>query len=162
MTTDYYSLAENGLIALLKTELASPYFPHADIQVTASDDTVYDNGNDYYATTYPSRFPVTEISGSRYEYSYDVVLDILARWTTTELAAWNAFKTYRNAVIDLVNQTNKGHNLNKTNFVRDAFMQSDVDPRYIPVKGSDPNDPDPTISHIGQVCVVTVKMIVPR
>jgi len=159
MTTDYYSAAENGLIALLKTNLTS-YFPNADKQVTASDDTVYDNGNDYYATTYPGNFPVTEISGTRYEYSFEVMLDILSRWKTTELAAWNAFKAYRNAVIDLVNHTNKGHNLNKTNFVRDAFMQAEDRPRYIPLQGTDPDNP--TFSHIGQVCIVTVKMIVPR
>jgi len=44
--------------------------------------------------------------------------------------------------------------------VRDAFLQAEDRPRYIPLIGSDPDNP--TFSHIGQVCIVTVKMMVPR
>jgi len=157
--TDYYTTVETGLISLLRSELADPYFPNATKQVMASDDTVLDNGNDYYAIAYPGNFPVTETANQFLEYSWEVQLDVLSRWNTTEAAAWAAFKPYRNAVINLLNHTLTGRTLGKTNFVRNSLASSEARPRYIPMRGSNPDDP--TFTHIGQIFIVTVKQIVP-
>jgi hypothetical protein len=159
--TDWYKTAEDGLIALLKTELPS-VFPNGAAQVTASDDTVYDNGNDFYATTYPGAFPVTDRASTHLLYDWEILLDLLSRWKTTESRAWNenGFKALRSAVINLINHTEKGRTLGKTNYVKSAVLSAEDRPRYIPLRGSDPNNP--VFTHIGQVCIVTVTMMVPR
>jgi len=159
MTTDFYGIAETGSITLLKTELTS-FFPNGAKQVTASDDTILDNGNDYYAITYPGNFPVVDTASSFRIYDWEIQLDILARWKTNNAAAWAAFKDLRSAVINLVNHTEKGHTLGKTNYVKSAILGAEERPRYIPVRGTDENNP--TFSHIGQVCIVTVTMQIPR
>ena len=161
MAIDYWKMLETGLIALLKAELTS-YFPNADKQVTASDDSVLDNGNDFFAITYPGAFPQTEQSSSFVEYSWEILLDVITRWNTSESNAWNenGFKAFRADVIYLINHTQKGHNLNKTNYVRDAVLSSEDRPNYIPVRGS--SGEMVIYSHIRQVCVVTVQQIVPR
>lgn len=159
--TDFYSVAETGLLTLLKTELVS-FFPNGDKQVTASDDTVYDNGNLFYATSYPGAFPVNERTSTHLVYDWEILLDLLSKWQTTESKAWNdnGFKAFRSAVINLINHTEKGRSLGKTNYVRSAVISSEQQPRYIPLRGSDPNNP--SFTHIGQVCTVTVTMIAPR
>lgn len=159
--TDWYKTAEDGLITLLKTELPS-LFPNGDKQVTASDDTVYDNGNDFYATTYPGAFPVTAKTSSHLIYDWEILLDLLSRWKTTESKAWNesGFKALRSAVINLINHTEKGRTLGKTNYIKSAVISAEDRPRYIPLRGTDPSNP--VFTHIGQVCIVTVTMMVPR
>jgi len=161
MAVDYWKLCETGLINLLKTELVS-LFPNGANQVTASDDTVLDNGNDNYAITYPGAFPVSEVTANYLEYSWQIMLDLLVRWKQSEAKAWNesGFKALRAEVLYLINHTQKGRTLGKTNYVRDAVIAANDNPRYIPLRGSDPNNA--IFSHIGQVCVVTVKQIVPR
>lgn len=161
MAADYFKLCENGLIALLKTELIS-YFPNGDDQVTASDDTVLDNGNNFYAFTYPGSFPQTETAEGFVVYSWEILLDVITRWTTTESKAWNenGFKAFRGDVIYLINHTIKGRNLGKTAFVQEAVISAEDRPSYIPLRGSDPANS--VFSHIRQVCSVTVRQIVPR
>ena len=158
--TDYYGLAEAGLISLLKTGLSS-FFPNPDEQVTASDDSVLDNGNDFYAISYPGAFPQTDEASGFVIYDFEILLDIASRWDTSESDAWNnnGFKAYRSEVINLINHTNEGKNLGKTNFVRSALLSAEDRPNYIPVRGADPNNV--VYSHIRQVCIVTVKMFVP-
>lgn len=157
--TDYYSVAEAGLLALLKTQLSS-YFPNGAKQVTASDDTVLDNGNDFYAIAYPGNFPISVNASSFRTYDWEIRLDILTRWNKNTVTAWSTFKDLRQAVIALINHTEKGRTLGKTNFVKEASVQAEDRPRYIPVRGTDPNNP--TMSHVGQICTVTVTMQVPR
>jgi hypothetical protein len=159
--TDYFVTAETGLLTLLKTELTS-FFPNGDKQVTASDDTVYDNGNDFYATTYPGAFPVTDRASTHLIYEWELLLDLLAKWKTTESRAWNenGFKALRSAVVNLINHTEKGRTLGKTLFIKSAVISAEDRPRYIPLKTGDPNNL--IVSHIGQVCIVTVTMHVPR
>ena len=161
MATDYFALCETGLVNLLKTELVS-LFPNGAKQVTASDDTILDNGNDYYAITYPGAFPVTEESSSFLEYSWVILLDLLSRWKESETKAWNenGFKKLRSEVLYLLNHTTKGQTLGKTNWVRSVVISAEDNPRYIPVRGASPDNP--IFSHIGQVCTVTVKQIVVR
>lgn len=161
--TDYYTLAEAGLIALLKDQLADPYYPNANNakspQVTASDDTILNNGNNYYAIAYPGNFPVTETSSTFMQYDWEIQLDVLSRWPKTTADAWAKFRPYRDAVIQLINHTKQGRNLGNTNFVRNAFIQAEERPRYIPLN---PEDPRSVMTHIAQLCIVTVRMIVPR
>jgi hypothetical protein len=159
--TDFFVTAETGLLTLLKTELTS-FFPNGDKQVTASDDTVYDNGNDFYATSYPGAFPVTDRASTHLIYEWEILLDLLSKWRTTESRAWNqnGFKALRSAVINLINHTEKGRTLGKTLFIKSATISAEDHPRYIPLKTGDPNNL--IVSHIGQVCIVTVTMMVPR
>lgn len=160
MAVDFYSsLAEAGLVELLKDELPA-LFPNGEKQVTASDDTILDNGNDYYAIAYPGNFPVIDTASSFRVYDWEIQLDILARWKTNHAAAWAAFKALRSEVVYLINHTETGRSLGKTNYVRSAMIAAEDRPRYIPVRGTDENNP--TFSHIGQVCIVTVTMTVPR
>lgn len=156
--TDYYSVAEDGLISLLKTDLAS-YFPNGSKQVTDSDDTILDNGNNNYVITYPGSFPIDVRTSSFVVYDFVMRTDILVRWTDKTVTAWSAFKDLRNAILVLINHTERGRTLGKTNWVKYAFIQSESEPRYIPVRGTDPDNP--VMSHIGQICQVTVKMQVP-
>lgn len=162
MTIDYYNLGEAGLIAFLKTQLASPYFPNADKQVTASDDEILSNGNSYYAITYPGNFPITEVerSATFLQYEWEILLDLLVLWKTSTATVWATFKPYRDAVIQAINHTKAGKTLDRTDFVRNAVIQAEDRPRYIPMRGADPDNP--TFTHLGQVCIVTVTMIVPR
>jgi hypothetical protein len=157
--TDHYSIAETGLLTLLKTELSS-YFPHGIKQVTASDDTILDNGNDNYAISYPGNFPVISTASSFRIYNWEILLDIMVRWKKDTASAWSNFKNLRQAVIAEINHTEKGRTLGKINYVREAVIAAEERPRYVPVRGSDPNNP--IISHIGQICIVTVTMNVPR
>lgn len=159
--TDWYKTAEDGLLALLKAELPS-LFPNGDKQVTASDDTVYDNGNRYYATSYPGAFPVADRASTHLLYDWEILLDLLSKWDGSESKAWNenGFKALRSAVINLINHTEKGRTLGKTNYIKSAVISAEDRPRYIPLRNTDPNNP--TFSHIGQVCIVTVTMMVPR
>jgi hypothetical protein len=161
--TDYYSIAETGLLTLLKTELSS-YFPHGTPHgtkhVTASDDTILSNGNDNYAISYPGNFPVISTASSFRIYNWEILLDIMVRWKKDTASAWAELKDLRQAIIALINHTEKGRTLGKVNYVREAVIAAEERPRYIPVRGSDPNNP--IISHIGQICIVTVTMNVPR
>lgn len=162
MATDFWRLAETGLINLLRTELAS-YWSDDEKQVTASDDSHLDAGFDFFAITYPGAFPILDTTSSFLVYSWEILLDLLTRWKTTESKAWNenGFKAYRADVIYLLNHTNKGRNLGKTNYVRDAVLSSEDRPNYIPVRGTEDSG-QVVYSHIRQVCVVTVQMNVPR
>lgn len=161
MAIDYWKMLETGLINLLIAELTA-YFPNGTKQVTASDDSVLDNGNDFFAITYPGAFPQTEVTSGFIQYSWEILLDVMTRWNTTESNAWNetGFKAFRGDLIYLLNHTNKGRTLNGTNYVRNAILSSEDRPSYIPVRGSDENNV--VYSHIRQVCVVTVDQIVPR
>lgn len=159
--TDYYSLAEDGLLSILKTELAS-YFPQGTKQVTASDDTILDNGNNNYAISYPGNFPVAIKTSSFIVYNFEVRLDVLVRWNKNTVTAWDAFKDLRNAIIILVNHTQNGRSLGKTNYVvsEETVIQAEDRPRYVPMRGANPDNP--IISHVGQICNVNVTMKVPR
>jgi len=161
MATDYWKLCETGLITLLRTELSS-YWTDATKQVTASDDQYLSAGFDHFAFTYPGAFPQTEDTSGFIEYSWEILLDLMVRWKTSETKAWNenGFKAYRGDVIYLLNHTQKGRNLGKTQFVRDAILSSEDRPSYIPVSGTE--DSMVVYSHIRQVCLVTVRQIVPR
>jgi len=81
MSIDYYNSAEAALIAFLKAQL-SAYYPNAAKQVTASDDEILSNGNDYYAVAYPGNFPITEVerSATFLQYEWEILLDLLVRW----------------------------------------------------------------------------------
>jgi len=160
--TDYYNTAEAALIAFLKTQLADPYFPNADLQVTASNDEILSNGNDYYAVAYPGNFPIsgTEVSSTQIQYEWEILLDLLVRWNKSTAIVWSTFKPYRDAVIQIINHTKAGKTLDRTNYVRNAVIQAEDRPRYIPMRGADPDNP--TFTHLGQVCIVTVTMNVPR
>jgi hypothetical protein len=161
MAVDYWKNCETGLLNLLRSELSS-LFPHGADQVTASDDTVLDNGNDFYAISYPGAFPQTEEAAGFIEYSWEILLEVVSRWNQSESKAWNesGFKALRSEVIYLINHTEKGRTLGKTNFIRGAVISADDRPNYIPVRGSDPASA--IFSHIRQVCIVTVRQIVPR
>ena len=161
MTTDYYKLCEDGLIAFLISDLPL-VFPNGAKQVTASDDTVIDNGNDYYAITYPGSFPQTELTEGFVVYSWEILLDVMSRWKKTESKAWNenGFKYLRSEIIYLINHTRAGRSLNKTLFVQEAVLSANDSPSYVPLRGTDPGNP--VFTHIRQVCMVTVRQLVPR
>jgi len=162
MATDYWKLCETGLITLLRTELSS-YYSEPTKQVTASDDSYLDSGFDYFAITYPGAFPQSEVTSGYIRYNWEILLDVITRWKTSESKAWNenGFKAYRGDLIYLLNHTQKGMNLGKTNFVLSAVLSSEDRPNYIPVRGME--DSNMVIySHIRQVCIVTVDQKVPR
>lgn len=154
--TDFYSAAELATRTLVKSELAS-YFPSgtADKQVTKSDDTVYGEGFDYFFTTYPGAFP-TELVGTQVvQVSWEILVDLLTRYKTTEAQAWIDFIAYRSDVFNLFNLTNKGRNLDRANNVRSVSFGAEERPRYIP------NDDDPdSVNFIAQTCILTVNMVI--
>lgn len=158
--TDYFSIVEDGLVQLLREELLDTYFPNGDRQVTKSDDSVLDNGNDYYAITYPGAFPITEDAAGFIEYSWELPMELMVRWLKGEKNTWDLFKAFRADVITLINHTRKGRNLGKTLYVRDVVLSAEEPPSYLPLRGSSPENP--VYTHIRQVCTVTVKQLVPR
>jgi len=154
--TDWYSAAELAFRNLVKSELTS-YFPSAtaDDQVTKSDDTVYDLGFDAFLTTYPGAFPTEQVGTREVQVSWEILVDLLYRYTTNEAAMWNAFIAYRSDVFNLINLTDKGRNLNRTDRVRNCSLTAEDRPRFIP----DDNDPN-TVNFIAQTCVLTVNMVI--
>lgn len=157
---DFYLTAETALLTLLKDGLPS-FFPNPDEQVTASDDSVLDNGNDFYCISYPGAFPQTEEASGFVVYNMEILLDVISRWDESEDDAWNenGFKAFRSAIINLINHTKDGKLLGNTSYVQNALISAEDRPSYIPVRGTDPNNV--TYSHIRQVCVVTVQILVP-
>jgi len=155
--TDWYAHCESALRALIKSELSS-YFPPstADDQVTKSDDTHYDDGFDYFFTTYPGAFPMVNVGAQVVETAWEIVVDIVTRWKNNQQDSFEQFTAYRSDVFNLLNLTLTGRNLNRTNGVRGVSMLSEDRPRFIPLQVDDPNSPT---SHIGQVCVVTVRHV---
>ena len=155
--TDHYSAVELALRNLVKSQLPS-YFPPstADDQVTKSDDMHYDDGFDYFFTTYPGAFPMVNVGAQVVETAWEIVVDIVTRWKNNQQDSFEQFTTYRSVVFNLLNLTLVGRNLNRTNGVRGVSMLSEERPRFIPLQVDDPNSPT---SHIGQVCVVTVRHV---
>ena len=157
MTTDYYSLVEGALRTLVKSELSS-YFPAltASQQVTKADDSYFDEGLDHFFVTYPGAFPTTPIGGQVVETAWEIIVDLVTRWQNNQQDSFDLFTLYRSDVFNLLNLSKVGRNLNRTNGVRNVLMSSNENPRFIPLQVDDPNSPT---SHIGQVCVVTVRHI---
>lgn len=156
--TDHYDLVVTALFALFEKELPF-YFPHPARQFAKADDTILDNGHNYYALAYPGAFPIEDAGAGVYEVNWEVQLELYCRWTKTEKKAWIDFGAFRADVFNIVNTTMIGRTLNRTAGVREVALGSADRPSYIPVNA---NALDGPVAFIRQVCLVNVPYKVNR
>ena len=149
---DYYDNVETAVVELIRAQMVD-YFPNPEETVTKSDDTFLDQGHDYFAFIYPGTFP-TEIFGNQVvTVNWEVIVDVFARFNTTEAEAWIAMKKVRAEMFHLFNINKIGRTINGANYVDRVVLGAEDRPRYIPV---DPDNPDAGIAFIGQVMILTV------
>jgi len=155
--TDQYNIVELAARNLVAGQLSS-YFPNPDETVTQSDDTHLDRGHDYFAIFYPGSFPTT-IPGdqSLVVVSWEILLDIMVRFNSTEAIAWRAFKELRWEVINLFNFRKIGRTLNGTSGIKYVTLSSEERPRYIPM---DPKNEYSDAAFIAQAMSLTVTQFI--
>lgn len=150
--TDNYGIIEEAIVTLLRT---APGFvwKNPEQQVTKSNDVYLDQGFDHHAITYPGAFPSSFGGTDVLTVQWEVLIDLLVRWKTSEEKAWIEFKSYRSKVFNLFNLSYKGRDLDRTPGVTNVTLTAPERPRYIPLN----RDPDTDIvSHVAQVTVLTV------
>lgn len=153
ITTDYFGIVEDATVALLRNTAAFDW-KDGTKQVTKSNDVYLDKGFDHFAITYPGAFPSGFSGTETLEVKWEVLIDLLVRWDTTEDAAWTRFKAFRSKVFNLFNLSYEGRDLNRTPGVMPPVVLTTNDrPRYIPLNKDPESD---IVSHIAQVMVLTV------
>lgn len=150
--TDHYDLVVTAFFGMMGDSLPA-YFPRPERQFSKADDTILDNGHDYYMTAYPGAFPIEPAGVGVYEVSWEVQVELYVRWKKSERQAWADFSAFRSDVFNLVNVTMKGRTLNRTAGVRDALLSSADRPSYIPVNAA---APDGAVAFIRQICLLNV------
>lgn len=150
--TDHYDLVVTAFHAMLGESLPE-YFPRPDKQFSKADDTILDNGHDYYVTAYPGAFPIEPMGTGVYEVDWEVQVELYVRWKKSEKQAWIDFSAFRADIFNLVNVTMKGRTLDRTNGVRDAVLSSADRPSYIPVNSA---ALDGAVAFIRQICLLNV------
>jgi len=149
---DYYDLMETAVVELVRSQLAA-YFTDPEKSVTKSDDTHLDQGHDYFCFVYPGVFPAEIFGNQIVTVNWEVILDVFARYNSTEKQAWIDMKKIRAELFWLFNLREIGRTINKHQFVDRVVLSAEDRPRYIPV---DVDNPDSGIAFIGQVMVLTV------
>ena len=150
--TDYYDLMETALVEFIRAQLVE-YFPDPEKTVTKSDDTHLDQGHNYFCIAYPGVFPTGIFGNQIINVDWEVILDVHARWNSTEQEAWKALKTIRGEMFNLFNIRKIGRTLNGHQYVDRVLLSAEDRPRYLYV---DEENPDSGIAFIGQVMLLTV------
>jgi len=161
ITSDFYGICETAVIELLQNTAAFGWKDKSK-QVTKADDTFLDKGFDSYAITYPGAFPQANIGGELLEVQWEIMIDVLVRWDSTEKKAWSDFRAHRSKVFNLFNVSYEGRDLNRTPSIkspRGVVLNSNDRPRYIPLNRDPESD---IVSHIGQVMVLTVTQVIDK
>jgi hypothetical protein len=156
--TDLYSTAEQALLDYIAEGLPA-LFPHPSKQLTASDDTVLDNGHDHYGIAYPGAFPIMPAGSGFYEVNWEVLLDVFYRFKTTSEEAWRGFKSYRGDLFNLLALSLRGETLGAADRVKRLTVVAEDRPRYIPSAKGDQEGPP---AFIAQVLVVTITQVFVR
>lgn len=152
ITTDYFSICEDATVNLLR-DTSEFQWKDSVKQVTKSNDLFLDKGFDTNAITYPGAFPSTFGGTDVITVQWEILLDLLVRWKTTEKEAWIEFKSFRSKVINLFTLSYEGRTLNRTPGITNTVFTASDRPRYIPLQQNPDSD---IVSHIAQVTVLTV------
>lgn len=78
MTIDYYSLCESAAMAKMRT--LSSFFPNPEF--VTDNDSILNQGNDFYAVFTPDTFPASPIDGKSNLINWNIMMDVYARFTT--------------------------------------------------------------------------------
>jgi hypothetical protein len=152
--TDFYSQAEAGLVAKLKT--LTTYFPAgvgkaAGWQVSSSDLVIMEGG-EYFAIYRPGAFPSRRVSGKIKDVEWHVTVLLHYRFSKAE-TVWDEYKAFRSDVFNLVNDD---PTLGGTPRVWDVVMDSSEEPGYL--ADSEGN----TQNVIVQTCDVAITARIPH
>ena len=149
---DHYDLLETAAMQLVRTELVT-YFPAPEETVTKSDDTMLDQGHDYFVIFYPGSFPTTKAGNQVLNVDWEIIVDVMTRYDGTEPEAWTQFKTIRSEMFHLFNVLKIGRTLGGTARVLNVLLSAEERPRYVPIV---PGEPNSGVAFIAQVMTVTV------
>jgi hypothetical protein len=150
---DHFSICQDAALDLIGDTLTTR-FTNVAKQISKADDSVLKNGYDFFAIAYPGTAPTASMGTGVIEVTWEILVDVLVRWKTTEAKAWIEFESLRSDLFNLFNLTEDGRTLRRTAGVKPGLVASfDERPRYIPlVAGAT----DGAVAFIAQVMKLSV------